>query len=630
MLHTSRPAGTQHDFFQIVATEKITFNNIRDDLSDLEITGEPLYYLVNGAPFSGTGFGLNPATGNLDLSFLIDPDNANAPYRQCLTTNPNAIKTATGIAFQSALLPNMPLWAYLSSPDPLIANPQGNPPGGANEDYDAADYQNMALAAQVVDPATGNVSTLPSLHRPALINYWFNKLVSDPSYNATFWRSLTLTNAQKWEGLMRPYGPDCRLGTADDVWWDPTDPNASQAPKVVQNIVNFKRRIMLRPLPEDNPDFNGSNPSSKIQFYFDATGNAHFWECESIWTDPVVNPKGFHWDVDNDGDGLPDSIWVDLGMPVRAGRDGKLYKPLFAFLCVDMDGRLNLNAHGSMAQTLPTYYPTNWVADPSNPLDPSFNTQYFAGGSLPGGLGRGRGFGPADINLRPFLLSAVKTLDPSIFPTTTNWDYWLYQNLLGVRWEDQFDRVRGIPDPDPHYPKIPGNLRLGCEGRYGELSLLLPTTMPSILPQPGATGTPNFAYIPGNPANNIPIDHGQLAYNDYLSANKWFDFDGLYTNSAVKQAPQNMKTVDHFKVNGEPADPKGVGVLGVDPAGRPILQGLLDASGRPILEELTDLAGQPIQLGLNGSNFNDLPYEMNLGRPAPRIAESQPHARQSF
>ena len=60
---------------------------------------------------------------------------------------------------------------------------------------------------------------------------------------------------------------------------------------------------------------------------------------------------GAQWDVDNDGDGVPDSVWVDLGMPVRSTADGHLYKPLFAMLCVDLDGRLNLNAHGCLAQT---------------------------------------------------------------------------------------------------------------------------------------------------------------------------------------------------------------------------------------------------------------------------------------
>ena len=53
------------------------------------------------------------------------------------------------------------------------------------------------------------------------------------------------------------------------------------------------------------------------------------------------------WDVDNDNDGVPDSVWVDLGDPVTQAEDGTLYKPLYAFLVMDMDSRLNVNAHGN-------------------------------------------------------------------------------------------------------------------------------------------------------------------------------------------------------------------------------------------------------------------------------------------
>ena len=43
----------------------------------------------------------------------------------------------------------------------------------------------------------------------------------------------------------------------------------------------------------------------------------------------LIGPFG---DVDNDGDGTPDSVWVDFGYPVQATADGKLFKPLVAVL----------------------------------------------------------------------------------------------------------------------------------------------------------------------------------------------------------------------------------------------------------------------------------------------------------
>ena len=66
-----------------------------------------------------------------------------------------------------------------------------------------------------------------------------------------------------------------------------------------------------------------------------------FWEA--------VGP----WDVDNDNDGVPDSIWVDIGDPIIEAEDGTRYKPLYAFLIMDMDGRLNVNAHGLVDHIVP-------------------------------------------------------------------------------------------------------------------------------------------------------------------------------------------------------------------------------------------------------------------------------------
>ncbi len=74
---------------------------------------------------------------------------------------------------------------------------------------------------------------------------------------------------------------------------------------------------MLRPNPLIHTNFTGSNPNFN----------------------PITGP----YDVDNDGDGIAESVWIDIGLPVQTAPDGRLYRPLVAFLVLDMDGRLNVN-----------------------------------------------------------------------------------------------------------------------------------------------------------------------------------------------------------------------------------------------------------------------------------------------
>jgi len=257
-------------------------------------TGER--FVINNAPFSGTGFGYDPNTGRLNLT-----DSVGRPV---------------------ALLPG--------AEDNLF------PAGGANEGYDAVDYQNMLLAAQLRDPNTGQVITIPSLHRPALVNYWVNRGgdISDPV---------------------------------------------------------FLKSIILRPMPQIHPNFDGGNP-----FFNPLWDGIEFVDADGD------GANDYRWDVDNDGDGITDGIWVDLGMPVRSTRDGRLYKPLFSFLCVDLDGRLNLNAHGNLWQAQEdAYLDARNYRDKMIQGDGSISQVRFAGGAAQARVPWGQGTGPAEINLLP-------------------------------------------------------------------------------------------------------------------------------------------------------------------------------------------------------------------------------------
>ena len=70
----------------------------------------------------------------------------------------------------------------------------------------------------------------------------------------------------------------------------------------------------------------------------------------SAFPDLVPDATGkITYDVDNDGDGLTDSVWVDLGYPARRNAQGQLYKPLFAFMVIGLNGRIPLNTAGNLA-----------------------------------------------------------------------------------------------------------------------------------------------------------------------------------------------------------------------------------------------------------------------------------------
>lgn len=206
---------TDPDLFLVMAFQRQT---IDASGTAVYINGAQLdsgNYLLNGVPFSGTGFGYDPSSGNNDLAdnnsrpFALLPrpflsvDDYNT-YLKYVAGSDGTLGTTDDVA----VLYDHPM--FLSATDKktylagsgtrYVATIQ------SNEDYDAADFQNM-LPAMIVTQTDGTKETAkvlsPSLHRPELINYWDHKV--------------TMT---------------------DDL----------------------RRRICLRPNTIDHPNFTGGNP----------------------------------------------------------------------------------------------------------------------------------------------------------------------------------------------------------------------------------------------------------------------------------------------------------------------------------------------------------------------------------
>ncbi|TWT38018.1 hypothetical protein KOR34_29850 [Posidoniimonas corsicana] len=431
-------------------------NGAQHDLIDATSTGLVGHtFMVNGRPFNGSGVGLdllsNPAAARLTtmerLQLVsgqhVGMETALAPHSRYFTP-----ALASHFALNQGGRRAGVASAPLTNEDPFFGHNQNSftalnslyqhfvGPGDADESYDAPDFQNMFLASNPQRPRwRGRVVTLnstvgpiecdrffresrrgvierldleglpiPSYHRPALVNYWLHKL-----WNSPWLMAAVSDNNLRVKAILQPYGPDLLPGTGDE-WGSITTNVAAQ-------IVAFKRKYILRPLPEDHPGFTGGNvfatyTASNVDL--NSTNSMVYGDSITFPSFEVAGP----WDVDNNGDGIPDSIWVDLGMPVQRTEDGRLYRPLFAILVQDLDGRLNLNAHGS------TDHMASETLDNSRNRDNGRRLQRTptgrAGGNLAGDatpdpngvvsailssdiLPHGSGWGPGDITLRPVL-----------------------------------------------------------------------------------------------------------------------------------------------------------------------------------------------------------------------------------
>ena len=403
-------------------------------------------FVINGRPFNGTGFGFQtqnppnltpPAVSQFGLVNALDGGDG--------TTSPVPV-TGKGMSKLFALLPNPTSFANSYN----LNYTQAGGIGGADEDYDAADFQNMLLgltrnpipnshAYSSATVAQNYTLPYPSLHRPDLVLYWEQALT----------------------------------GAVND--W----------PTLVQNNLDVARQIVMRPIGAvpslggnpvivDHPNFTGSNSGSNGNLF-----------------DPVYSPL----DVDNDGDGVPDSVWVDLGFPVQTAPDGTTFKPLFAIRVLDLDGRLNVNAHGNSAHVEATYGNTpggGWQGNfatsggPQNtpPQNPSPPGAPGPTPTIPPPI-VGSGYGTAEINLLPLFTqggantTGTTTINTSGGSSQLPTAQQLYQYLLAGA---QAGALNGTAS-NYQSPQ--------AERRYGES---LSTQMQ--LPPPPSSG-PNTAYAAG-------------------------------------------------------------------------------------------------------------------------------------
>lgn len=174
--------------------------------------------------------------------------------------------------------------------------------------------------------------------------------------------------------------------------------------------------------PAANPISDTANENEAWDGFGDA-GNAHdLWlahlEPASVSTATCVRPSyfsampvatdpdsdGIPDRCDNDGDGVNDGVFLDFGFPDTINSAGDTVRTHASVLIVDLDGRFNVNAHGTMSPYLYSATHDGWTTEIPD-LD-----------KIP----MGQGYGPAEIHANLGVTVADDQLQPKSTPSPTH------------------------------------------------------------------------------------------------------------------------------------------------------------------------------------------------------------------
>jgi hypothetical protein len=304
----------------------------------------------------------------------------------------------------------------------LVQNPQFNPAAG----YTYPDINSLFLAMDYVDPISGRRIVKPSFalpgYFPALRQSGFA-----PWYMA----------AQTRNQVLRPH----------QTLVYPNDGSPRYVSGTVQAQSGDRNRV-IGPFPF-------------------AVGALGAWDNSgNLYT----------FDMDLSGDGVPDSIAMDLDHPLIDLPGGRQVVPIFYFKIIDQDPLLNTNVHGHMPE-----FTLQSRANAANLLEDVFLRETFVHYS-------NLGLTPAEINLQFALLANPQSGDfLSQTPQMRAWATLPHRGMLAdhtqmppdvtnVPAPEQFDRLSmanmelamlllGRPEFDPETLRVQGSQ--DWEGRYG-------------------------------------------------------------------------------------------------------------------------------------------------------------------
>jgi len=262
--------------------------------------------------------------------------------------------------------------------------------------------------------------------------------------------------------------------------------------------------------------------------------------------------------VDNDADGTSDSKFIDIGLPPVVSPDGTVLLPRAAILVADLDGRLNLNVHGTGSDE------STFAIAAGRDMYPPV-TMVGGGTSVPlYQLPRGMGTGPAEVSIdRSMLFGGSPSSNQQRIADAT----------LALSGASAVTATQQDAATNRYLPRMKN-----VEGRFGDTAYG-GTVSPTTSAKAGVSGT--------NDLSSVELDQWRCSLTGSNTAQSYFTFPGRY---------------------GSPPDLKGLLKVWVDDAGQPVYY-------RPFWTG--DPSSPAVAVNLGNEAIDD-PYEANLTRSAVR------------
>lgn len=252
---------------------------------------------------------------------------------------------------------------------------------------------------------------------------------------------------------------------------------------------------------------------------------------QGVWTMTAPPAPGtiptYEWDIDNDGDGVKEGVYLNLDYAMQTDAAGRKFVPLFSYTVYDADALFNVNVHGNdaVAQTM-TAPGIGAILTQSEPISAS-----------------NQGLHPSEINPQ-YALNAEPAVGPDFTGTASELSTALlqYQYMFGSApitrtMMSNLDWYRIMTGAGQFADAT--TLSSTLAGRYGE-SALLNATLSAAIAGTGAASNASPSDMPAaglsNVDDNFNLFEGLASWQERSYLAQGYSFNPGYANYFAPRA----------------------------------------------------------------------------------------------